>query len=114
MIPLLDVGYALIFLPGLVLWALGYPVIVGFWTLLVLPVTVVVYGGLRHHQRTKVFGPLGLRVRKNRFGYLGFLLLYQALCSVASHRRLRAGDRRHPAAVEVGRTRGAVEPGSGR
>ena len=84
MIPLLDVGYALIFLPGLVLWALGYPVIVGFWTLLVLPVTVLVYGGLRHHQRTKVFGPLGLRVRRNRFGYLGFLLLYQALCSVAS------------------------------
>ena len=68
----------------LVLWALGYPIIVGFWTLLVLPVTVVVYGGLRHHQRTKVFGPLGLGVRKNRFGYLGFLLLYQALCSVAS------------------------------
>jgi biofilm PGA synthesis N-glycosyltransferase PgaC len=84
MIPLLDVGYALLFLPGLVLWALGYPIIVGFWTLLVLPVTVIVYGGLRYHQRTKVFGPLGLRVRRNRLGYLGFLLLYQALCSVSS------------------------------
>ena len=84
MIPLLDVGYALLFLPGLVLWALGYPIIVGFWTLLVLPVTVIVYGGLRYHQRTKVFGPLGLRVRRNRIGYLGFLLLYQALCSTAS------------------------------
>jgi len=84
MIPLLDVGYALIFLPGLVLWAMGYPVIVGFWTLLVLPVTVLVYGGLRHHQRTKVFKPLGLRVRRNRLGYIGFLLLYQALCSIAS------------------------------
>ena len=28
-----------------------------------------------------MFGPLGLRVRQNRLGYLGFLLLYQALCS---------------------------------
>jgi biofilm PGA synthesis N-glycosyltransferase PgaC len=84
MIPLLDVGYALVFLPGLVLWAFGYPIIVGAWTLLVLPVTVLVYGGLRHRQRTKVFGPLGLRVRRNRVGYLAFLLLYQALCSVAS------------------------------
>ena len=31
-----------------------------------------------------VFGPLGLRVRRNRLGYVAFLLLYQALCSVAS------------------------------
>jgi len=84
MIPLLDVGYALVFLPGLVLFALGYPLIVGFWTLLVLPVTILVYGGLRYRQRTKVFGPLGLRVRKNHVGYVAFLLLYQALCSVAS------------------------------
>jgi biofilm PGA synthesis N-glycosyltransferase PgaC len=84
MIPLLDVGYALVFLPGLLLLLLGVPAIVGVWTLLVLPITVLVYGCLRHHQRTKVFGPLGLRVRRNRIGYVAFLLLYQALCSVAS------------------------------
>ena len=51
---------------------------------MVLPITLLVYGGLRRHQRVQVFGPLGLRVRKNRIGYLAFLLLYQALCSVAS------------------------------
>jgi poly-beta-1,6-N-acetyl-D-glucosamine synthase len=84
MIPLLDVGYALVFLPGLVLFALGYPLIVGFWTLLVLPVTILVYGGLRFRQRTKVFGPLGLLVRRNHVGYVAFLVLYQALCSIAS------------------------------
>jgi biofilm PGA synthesis N-glycosyltransferase PgaC len=84
LIPLLDVGYSLVFLPGLVLLALGYPLLVGFWTLLVLPVTLIVYGGLRHRQRTKVFGPLGLVVRENRVGYVAFLLVYQALCSVAS------------------------------
>ena len=83
-IPLLDIGYALIFLPGLVLLAIGIPAIVSVWTLTVLPVTLLVYGGLRHHQRVQVFGPLGLRVRRNRVGYIAFLLLYQALCSVAS------------------------------
>ena len=84
LIPLLDIGYALIFLPGLVLFALGIPTIVSIWTLTVLPVTLLVYGGLRRHQRVQVFGPLGLRVRENRIGYIAFLLVYQALCSVAS------------------------------
>jgi biofilm PGA synthesis N-glycosyltransferase PgaC len=83
-IPLLDIGYALVFLPGVVLWAFGITAIVSVWTLLVLPVTMLVYGGLRHHQRTQVFAPLGLRVRKNRFGYVAFLIGYQALCSLAS------------------------------
>ena len=83
-IPLLDIGYAFIFLPGLVLLLFGIPSIVSLWTLMVLPVTMLVYGGLRRHQSKHVFGPLGLRVRKNRFGYVAFLLVYQALCSVAA------------------------------
>ncbi len=84
LIPLLDIGYALIFIPGLVLLALGIPTIASIWTLMVLPITLLVYGGLRRHQRVQVFGPLGLRVRKNRVGYVAFLLVYQALCSVAA------------------------------
>jgi biofilm PGA synthesis N-glycosyltransferase PgaC len=31
-----------------------------------------------------VFAPLGLQVRRNRIGYVAFLLLYQVLCSWAS------------------------------
>lgn len=84
LIPLLDVGYALIWLPGLVLLLLGYPLIASAWTLAVLPVTLVVYGGLRTYQARHVFGPLDLRVRNNRFGYLAFLLGYQILCSTAA------------------------------
>ncbi len=83
-IPLLDVGYALIWLPGLVLFLFGYPIIVSAWTLVVLPVTLLVYGGLRSFQARHVFAPMGLRVRRNRFGYLVFLLGYQVLCSTAS------------------------------
>jgi poly-beta-1,6-N-acetyl-D-glucosamine synthase len=84
MIPLLDVGYALIWLPGLVLFLLGVPIIVSMWTLIVLPVTLLVYGGLRVYQTRRVFRPLGLSVRNNRVGYLAFLLLYQSLCSTAA------------------------------
>lgn len=83
-IPLLDVGYALIWLPGLVLFLFGYPIIVSAWTLVVLPVTLFVYGGLRTFQARHVFAPMGLRVRRNRFGYVVFLLGYQVLCSTAS------------------------------
>jgi len=83
-IPLLDVGYALIWLPGLVLFFLGYPVIVSVWTLAVLPITLLVYGGLRTFQSRHVFGSLNLVVRRNRFGYVAFLLGYQVLCSPAS------------------------------
>ncbi|WP_199824774.1 glycosyltransferase family 2 protein [Cellulomonas timonensis] len=84
LIPGLDIGYALIWMPGIVLFLLGYPWVVSAWTLVVLPLTVLVYGSLRRYQSRNVFGPLNLRVRRNRGGYLAFLLLYQALCSWAS------------------------------
>ncbi len=84
LIPLLDVGYALIWLPGLVLFFFGYPIIVSVWTLAVLPITLLVYGGLRIYQSRHVFGTLDLQVRQNRFGYVAFLLGYQLLCSPAS------------------------------
>ena len=49
-----------------------------------LPFTLLVYGGLRLFQSRHVFGPMDLRVRRNRFGYVAFLLGYQVLCSTAS------------------------------
>ena len=84
LIPLLDVGYVCIWVPGLVLFCLGVPLVVSAWTLAVLPVTLLVYGGVRGFQARHVFGPLGLRVRRNRLGYVAFLLGYQLLCSSAS------------------------------
>ncbi|SDK76065.1 biofilm PGA synthesis N-glycosyltransferase PgaC [Cryobacterium psychrotolerans] len=84
LIPLLDIGYALIWLPGLVLFLFGYPAIVSAWALTVIPMTLIIYGALRRYQRRWVFGPLGLGVRRNLTGYLAFLVLYQVLCSTAS------------------------------
>lgn len=97
LIPLLDIGYGLIWLPGVVLFLLGHPLVVSAWTLAVLPVTLLVYGGLRTFQSRHVFDPLDLRVRRNRTGYVAFLLLYQVLCSTASlvgYAQFLAGTRR--------------------
>jgi biofilm PGA synthesis N-glycosyltransferase PgaC len=84
LIPLLDIGYVLLWLPGLILLLLGYPIIIGLWTIMVFPITFLMYGILRHYQSSRVFGPLGLSVRKNRIGYIAFLFTYQAFCSTAS------------------------------
>jgi len=83
-IPLLDIGYGLIWVPVLVLAAFGFPIIVGTWTLAVLPITLLVYGGLRRYQRHRIFSPLQLKVRHNVLGYFAFILGYQLLCSAAS------------------------------
>jgi poly-beta-1,6-N-acetyl-D-glucosamine synthase len=84
LIPLLDIGYGLIWVPGLVLALVGIPIIVGAWTLAVLPITLLVYGGLRRYQRRRIFAPLHLDVRHNPLGYIAFILGYQLLCSAAS------------------------------
>jgi biofilm PGA synthesis N-glycosyltransferase PgaC len=81
LIPALDVAYALVWLPGLVLAATGRYWIVGPYTLAVLPLTLVVNAILYRFQRRRVFNLLGLRVRRNALGFLGFVLAYQMLMS---------------------------------
>jgi poly-beta-1,6-N-acetyl-D-glucosamine synthase len=81
LIPALDVAYALVWLPGLVLAATGRYWIVGPYTLAVLPLTLVVNAILYRYQRRRVFNILGLRVRRNSMGFLAFVLTYQMLMS---------------------------------
>jgi poly-beta-1,6-N-acetyl-D-glucosamine synthase len=81
LIPALDVAYTLVWLPGLVLAATGRYWIVGPYTLAVLPLTLVVNAILSRFQRRRVFNLLGLRVRRNFLGFLGFVLTYQMLMS---------------------------------
>ena len=81
LIPALDVAYALVWLPGLVLAATGRFWIVGPYTLAVLPLTLVVNLILYRFQRRRVFNLLGLRVRRNAVGFVGFVLTYQMLMS---------------------------------
>ena len=86
LVPCLDVAYVFFWIPGLILSLLGYPLIVSWWSMLLIPITLVVYNSLRRWQEHHVFHAHGIDLPADRRGFWGYLLLYQALSSVASIR----------------------------
>ena len=86
LVPFLDIGYVFFWIPGVVLFMFGYPLIFSWWSMLVIPVTLLIYGLLRRWQERHVFRPLGVLPERDRRGYLGYLFAYQALTSSASLR----------------------------
>jgi biofilm PGA synthesis N-glycosyltransferase PgaC len=81
--PLLDLTYTVAFPAGLVMAAFGNFAIVGPMTLAVLPLNLAMAGALFARERA-VFAELGLHVRRNRRGFLAYLLLYQLIQSPIS------------------------------
>ncbi len=81
--PYLDIVYTLIWIPGLVLALFGYYWIVGAYTLLVLPLAMLVNYILYRYQK-HVFEELNLYIRKNILGFIAFVLFYQILMSPIS------------------------------
>lgn len=79
-IPVIDLFYSLVFLPGLVLALTGRFYIVGPMTLLVIPIAFLIVVLMLHKQK-QVFDELNLKVRRNQFGFFFFMLLYQPLMS---------------------------------
>jgi biofilm PGA synthesis N-glycosyltransferase PgaC len=98
LVPFLDIGYVFFWIPGVILFIFGYPLIFSWWSMLVIPITLVVYGVLRRWQDRTVFRRLGVRPERDRRGFFGYLFLYQALTSTASLRgyaqQLRGATRR--------------------
>ncbi len=83
-IPLLDLAYTFVWLPGLVLACFGVYWIVGPYTLLVLPLTLLTNLLLYRYQLRRVFAPLKLHVRSNRSGYVLYIIAYQMIMSPVS------------------------------
>ena len=79
-IPFIDLFYAFVFLPGVVLALFGHFYIVGPSTLLVLPLAFLIVFVMYKKQK-KVFDELGLKVRQNFVGFLVYMLVYQILMS---------------------------------
>ncbi len=79
-IPFIDLFYAFVFLPGVVLALFGHYYIVGPSTLLVLPLAFLIVLVMYKKQRA-VFRELGLKVRQNFAGFLVYMLVYQILMS---------------------------------
>lgn len=78
--PLLDATYTLVFLPGVALALTGRFWIAGPMTLAVLPLTALISYVMYRHQ-ARVFDELGLHIRKNRLGFVVYLVLYQLIMS---------------------------------
>ena len=108
--PLLDVGYVFFWIPGVILFIFGYPLLFSWWSMLVIPISLT-FGLLRASQVRTVFRVLGLQPEADRRGFFGYLLGYQALTSAASLRgyaQQMAGAGRKWKSTDVGPHR---EPG---
>jgi poly-beta-1,6-N-acetyl-D-glucosamine synthase len=86
LVPLLDIGFVFFWIPGVILFIFGYPLLFSWWSMLVLPLTLLVFGLLRGWQDRNVFRVLDARPQPDRRGFWGYLLGYQALTSAASLR----------------------------
>jgi biofilm PGA synthesis N-glycosyltransferase PgaC len=61
--------------PGLILALLGYPLIVSWWSMLIIPITLVVYNTLRLWQEHHVLRAYQIDLPADRRGFWGYLLL---------------------------------------
>jgi poly-beta-1,6-N-acetyl-D-glucosamine synthase len=86
LVPLLDIGYVFFWVPGVILFLFGYPLLFSWWSMLVIPITLFVYGLLRRWQDRTVFDRLDVHPEPDRRGFFGYLFAYQALTSAASLR----------------------------
>lgn len=78
LLPIMDLTYTFIFIPGIIIALLGYFWIVGPMTLAVLPLTLLI-SAVMYRLQIKTFSELNLKVRKNRIGFLVYTLVYQLL-----------------------------------
>jgi poly-beta-1,6-N-acetyl-D-glucosamine synthase len=81
--PYLDFVYTFVWIPGLILAVFGYYYIVGATLLFVLPLAFITNYVMYHFQR-KIFQSLGLKIRKNFFGFIAYVLMYQMFMSPIS------------------------------
>jgi biofilm PGA synthesis N-glycosyltransferase PgaC len=79
-IPLIDLCYAFVFLPGVVFALFGYYYIVGLMTLIVVPMAFLIVLVMYRKQKA-VFNEVNLKVRRNRMGFFAYMLVYQAIMS---------------------------------
>lgn len=83
LIVFVDFFYTLAWIPGLILALFGKYYIVGLYTILVVPLNLIVLAIMASYQR-HVFDALNLHVRKNRVGFFLYFLFYQMIHSPIS------------------------------
>lgn len=83
LMPYIDIVYSLAWIPGLILAFFGITWIAGPMTLLVLPLALLQSYILYKYQKN-VFKHLNLRIRKNKMGFILYVLTYQFILSPIS------------------------------
>jgi poly-beta-1,6-N-acetyl-D-glucosamine synthase len=86
LVPLMDIGYIFFWIPGVILFIAGYPLIFSWWSMLLIPITLIIFGLLRRWQERHVFRRLDVHPEQDIRGFYGYLFAYQALNSTASLR----------------------------
>ena len=86
LVPVLDIGIVFFWVPGVILFVFGYPLIVGWWSILLIPITLAIFGFLRRWQERHVFRRLDIHPRRDARGFVGYLFIYQVLTSIAALR----------------------------
>ena len=86
LVPLLDIGVIFFWLPGVILFLFGYPLIFGWWSMLLLPITLAIFGFMQRWQARHVFRTLDIQPEHDKRGFLGYLFAYQVLTSAAALR----------------------------
>ena len=86
LVPILDIGVVCFWVPGVILFLFGYPLIFGWWSMLLLPITLAVFGFLQRWQARHVFATLGIHPQSDKRGFVGYLFVYQPLTSAAALR----------------------------
>lgn len=81
--PYLDIVYTFCWIPGLILAFFGKFWIVGPMTLFVIPIALL-QNYILYRYQSEVFKNLNLKIRKNHFGFILYVLTYQMLMSPMS------------------------------
>jgi biofilm PGA synthesis N-glycosyltransferase PgaC len=86
LVPFLDIGYVFFWIPGVILFLFGYPLLFSWWSMLVIPITLLIFGFLRRWQERHVFRVLDVHAPRDVSGFWSYLFAYQAITSTAALR----------------------------
>jgi biofilm PGA synthesis N-glycosyltransferase PgaC len=79
-IPVVDLFYTFVFLPGVILALTGRYYVAGPQTLILLPMALLIVMIMFLKQKA-VFNSLGLKVRRNLLGFIVYMVVYQVVMS---------------------------------
>ncbi len=84
LVPFLDIGFVFFWVPGVILFAFGYPLLFSWASMLLIPITLAICGLLRRWQERHVFRRFDVHPARDIRGFLAYLLAYRFLTSPAA------------------------------